>query len=213
MSRPNRNRKLTDETIINIFEDLASGMLQSEVAEKYDLRQAEVSGIKRRTNYKYVDVPLELIEAAKETPHRGERHHNSILSDAEVRLVFALRASGLTCSQIAKQYGVTKSCIDCILSRRRANIPQAILDSLPGKRNLTDDEVVQIFELHAQGKTANEIAKEVGRSAGTVTEVVQRKIYGDVEIPEETLKKSALPLRFRRKLASINLYIAGRDSS
>jgi hypothetical protein len=37
---------------------------------------------------------------------------------------------------------------------------------------LTDDERARILELHAQGMPRNQIARETGRSAGTVTKVV-----------------------------------------
>lgn len=49
----------------------------------------------------------------------GEGHHRAKLSDADVELIFALRAEGLTYDLIAEKMECAKSTVACILKYRR----------------------------------------------------------------------------------------------
>ena len=54
---------------------------------------------------------------------------------------------------------------------------------------LSEDQVKKVFTLRAQGKAHLAIAKSMNTSDVSIGRILARKIYPDVEIPENILKK------------------------
>ena len=104
------------------------------------------------------------------TPHRGETHSNSIITEDTVREIFKLRDEGMLQKDIAAKVGVSN--ISAILSGEQwAHL--GLSRPKVRKRRLNKELKRQILDLFDSGKTQNQIAEALNINQSTVSRVLQ----------------------------------------
>lgn len=127
------------------------------------------------------------------TKINGTKCYNSKLNDNIVLNIFKDRVAGLTQEKIAAKYEVAQSTVKDILLRRdwkHVLIDQSLVETAQaqGGRRLSDDQVIEIFKLRFQKMRYCDLIKIFPCSEIVIRNVLKRKIYVDVKIPEEFLE-------------------------
>lgn len=126
------------------------------------------------------------------TKLNGTKCHSSKLTNEKILNIFENRDSGMTQESIASKYGVSQSSIRDILLRRdwkHVEIDQHLINSAQAKgRRLSNEQVVEIFKLRSQKTRYCDLIKIFPCSESVIRNILKRKIYVDVNIPEEFLR-------------------------
>jgi transcriptional regulator with XRE-family HTH domain len=100
------------------------------------------------------------------------------LDEAQVKKIKQRLARGDKASQVAKDFGVTKTTISSIAhghSWSHVEVEGDLIGDTSGERHwnsrLTQKKVRKIRELLAKGKTLSDVAQRFGVSAGTISDI------------------------------------------
>lgn len=106
--------KITAADVLEMRRLRIAGVPRKELAARFGVNETNVTRAVLGTNWAELAPPdRERVKAAGYA--RGERHHLSKLSDADVAVVFEMSKAGLTATRIAKLFGVCKSTVYNIL--------------------------------------------------------------------------------------------------
>jgi predicted DNA-binding protein (UPF0251 family) len=109
-------------------------------------------------------------------------HGHAILTEADVKEVWRLYDEGLTLTDIAKQFGVIRQTVSAIvngLTWKHVSADQPVSKRMI--RKFTDDEIREIRRLYAISEVSQmELAVRYGVSKGTISGIVNRKVYKKV---------------------------------
>lgn len=118
---------LSKEQVYEIYELAAAGILNVAIAKKFNVKPSAIDYIFQRKNWKHLDIPSELVEAAnKNRTHRQK----STIKKEDIVPIFQKRKDGTPVSKIAKDYGANDATIYAILNRknwRHVQIPEEFL--------------------------------------------------------------------------------------
>lgn len=107
--------RLTVEQVEGILRDRAAGLRLEDIAKKVNVTTTQVSRICRRVYWRHVSVPdgVRIRENLK-----GANNPASKLTDAMVRIIREEYASGTTGAELARRFGITKTCVGNLLRHR-----------------------------------------------------------------------------------------------
>lgn len=118
---------LSKEQIFEIYELAATGMLNVAIAKKFNVQPSAINLIFKRKNWKHLDIPPELMEAAnKNRTHRQK----STIKKEDIIPIFQKRKNGMLTTEIAKDYNANAATICAILNRKNwvhVQIPEELL--------------------------------------------------------------------------------------
>lgn len=152
--------------------DSQAAQAEKELKEILDLARegktaSEISAISGYNRNRIVQVVRRFAEyGAKLTPEpkrkkkRIDKRTSTMWTDELVNKLIELHKAGLTFAQIAEEMGVSKSAVS---SKVRSLIEAEILESRMQEIMWTKEEIDQLFNLRAHGKTWGEISDKIGR--------------------------------------------------
>lgn len=157
------------------------------------------------------------IEKNRINPAKGNNHWKSKLKENDIIHIFLLNAQKVPYSDIAKRFSVSDACISDIISRntwKHVSVPLHLLgipktlkpiqrkvkppkkepkwrkgENHPGSK-LTDKNILEIFQLKANGALCKEIAEQYGIHPIHVSRILGRVYRKDVVIPSAILEKA-----------------------
>lgn len=117
---------------------------------------------------------------------KGENHTQSFLTEADVIRIFELNQDGLTCRDIGKLLDIAEWSVSLILRGKRwGHVETPFRDKVKDNTYFTDEEVVGIFRRYKELGSMRKLAAELGRDSGNVYNILSRKYYSHVVLPEE----------------------------
>lgn len=118
--------------------------------------------------------------------NKGEEHTQSLLKNEDIVRIFQLNQDGLTCRAIGKLLLVSEYNVSLILRNKRwAHVETPFRDRVKDNTHYTDAEVVQIFRRYKELRSMRKLADELGKDSGNVHNILSRKYYSDVELPDD----------------------------
>lgn len=134
------------------------------------------------------------------TKINGTKHYKHKLSDSIILDIFKDRASGMTQNSIAKRYKTNQSTVKDIILRRKwkhVKIDQDLIEKAQFKtRRLSNEQVIHIFKLRYEGYRYCQLIKTFPCSESVIRNILARKTYQDVDIPQEYLSKQSGNCKF-----------------
>lgn len=118
---------LSEKQVFEVYEMAALGMFNTQIASQFGVNPTAIDAIFRRKNWKFLEIPQELIDAANK--NRKCRQKSTIKKE-DIIPIFKKRKDGILPSQIAKIYNANPATIYAILNRknwRHVNVPQELL--------------------------------------------------------------------------------------
>lgn len=110
----NPSAKLTNREVFEIRKLRSEGMRLKDLAKRFEMSLASISGIVVGKNWSHLPGPLTVVGQA-----RGERHGNSKLSAEEVREIRRLRQKErMSLQDLAEKFGVSRPTISEIANRK-----------------------------------------------------------------------------------------------
>lgn len=107
--------KITSADVIEVFRLSKDGTPQWKIAERFGLTQAAVHLILSRRNWAHVEIPPDLLGHGGKP---GGSRNTSQFKPEDVVEIFRMSSTGMTLQTIGDKYGVCKSTIGRILSRK-----------------------------------------------------------------------------------------------
>jgi hypothetical protein len=122
------------------------------------------------------------------TDHRGSKHPHAILNEGQVIRILDLLVEGYSCNELAKQFGVKGSTIDCILKGknwRHVPRPMGFSDrkfrgqagTMNHNAKFTEAEVLDIRRRRESGETCKSIGDRYGVWKGTISRIARGVAY------------------------------------
>ncbi len=108
--------KISDEQVKEIWRLGVAGMRGADIARRFGVSIAHVSGILHKTKRREITCSL---TGAPITSQLGERCHSAILTEEKVRAIFSRVRKGESQRLIAKEFGVSPNTISGIMQRRK----------------------------------------------------------------------------------------------
>lgn len=214
LARQNKGDKFTNEDILDMFNMWNSGSTIDEIKQKYNFRvSTKVIQILRRERYKRVDVPQEIIDKANSRPITDKTFAPT---QETINEIFHLKIDKrLTDQEIADKFGVKAKVIYRILNRLsykkfpvyeslviRAKEVRQEMNKAPEYEKIeyssnhipdenTEQVVLGVFEDTAAGMTRKAVAVKYRKSPQWVTDVLKRRTYPNVTIPQDLVKRAS----------------------
>ncbi len=105
----------------------------------------------------------------------GEHHSQAVLTEEQVRKVFALNKQGMPQKDIAKAIGTCKTNITLILSGQRwSHLGLKVETKRKKTPHLKDGQIHDVIRLHKEGKSQKAIAEYFGINQSTVSRIVRK---------------------------------------
>lgn len=214
LARQNKGDKCSNEDILDMFNMWNSGSTIKEIKEKYNFRMSsKVIEILRRERYKRVDIPQEVIDKANSRPITDKAFAPT---QETINEIFHLKIDKkLTDQEIADKFGVKAKVIYRILNRLsykkfpvyeslviRAKEVREEMNKAPEYESIeyssthipdedTEQVVLGVFEDTAAGMTRKAVAVKYRKSPQWVTDVLKRRTYPNVTVPENLVKRAS----------------------
>jgi len=118
---------LSERQVYEAYELAGKGVLNIKIAEHFGVQPSAIDAIFRRRNWKHLNIPQELIDAANN--NRSHRQKSTIKKE-DIIPIFQKKKDGVPPSQIAKNYNANPATIYAILNRknwRHVDVPQELL--------------------------------------------------------------------------------------
>lgn len=118
---------LSRQQVFEVYEMAAKGMFNTQIASKFGVNPTAIDAIFRRRNWKFLQIPQELIDAANKNRKRRQK---STIKKEDIIPIFQKRKDGILPRQIAKIYNANPATIYAILNRtnwRHVNIPPELI--------------------------------------------------------------------------------------
>lgn len=214
LARQNKGDKFTNEDILDMFNMWNSGSTINEIKEKYNFRvSSKVIEVLRRERYKRVDIPQEVIDKANSRPITDKAFAPT---QETINEIFRLKIDKhLTDQEIADKFGVKAKVIYRILNRLsykkfpvceslviQAKEVRKEMNKAPeyepieySSTHIPNEDIEQVvlgvFEDTAAGMTRKAVAVKYQKSPQWVTDVLKRRTYPNLTIPEDLLKRAS----------------------
>lgn len=118
---------LSEEQVFKVYEMAAEGMFNTQIASRFGVNPSAIDAIFRRRNWKFLQIPQELIDAADKNRKRRQK---STIKKEDIIPIFQKRKDGVPPSKIAEIYNANPATIYAILNRknwRHIQIPPELL--------------------------------------------------------------------------------------
>lgn len=118
---------LSEEQVFEVYKMAAEGMFNTQIASLLGVNPTAIDAIFRRKNWKFLQIPQELIDAANK--NRKYRQKSTIRKE-DIIPIFQKKKDGIPTSQIAKIYNASHGTIYLILTRKtwqHVDVPQELL--------------------------------------------------------------------------------------
>jgi len=118
---------LSEEQVFKAYEMAAEGMFNTQIAFQFGVNPTAIDAIFRRRNWKFLQIPQELVDAADKNRKRRQK---STIKREDILTIFQKKKNGMPPSQIAEIYNANPATIYAILNRinwRHVDIPRELL--------------------------------------------------------------------------------------
>ncbi|MEQ9027539.1 MAG: helix-turn-helix domain-containing protein [Aggregatilineales bacterium] len=155
--------KLSDEDIRGIIRMCAEGVKYETVASHFDVSIAHVSGIRRGSTLR----SMEILEEMMLTPQSRRHRHPASIRKACLRM----RREGVTYKEISERLGVPVGTLNKWI--KKAGLANAHPDTAERRR---------IVRMYRSGMTYQQIADEIGRSVQPVKDAMKAFYLGVLDV-------------------------------
>lgn len=166
---------LSREDVVEICELLNNNLTQQEIADRFCVSRTTIHSIRRGRTWSYVS---EGILKERNSPCR------KILTEENVFEICEFLNNGLTQQEIADRFGVSRGLIyDILHGKSWRHVSKKILKertTIPCRKTLTEEKVVEICFLLNDGFTIAEISERFGVSAGAISNIRRGESWKDV---------------------------------
>ncbi len=176
--------KLKDEDILNIFILNKEGLGHRKIAKIYNISRVAIKIVLQRKSWRHIEIPEMYLNHINTT---------CTIKNENIIEIFKLYKNDIKISDISKKYKVNRVTIESILNRitwKNVIIPEELIN-YKQKRNqfniMNKDKVIKAFELKKEGYSFVEISEYFGVHPGTISDLIKRRSWKNVEIPEELL--------------------------
>lgn len=117
---------LTEEQVFEVYKMAAAGIFNVQIAGQFGVNPSAIDAIFQRRNWKFLQIPQELIDAANKNRKRRQK---STIKKEDIIPIFQKKKEGMLPSKIAEIYNANPATIYAILNRknwRHVHIPQEL---------------------------------------------------------------------------------------
>lgn len=112
----NHNSKLTDEQVLQAYEDYSKGESSNSIGERLGVFGTTIHAIVSAKTHRYLGLPNISRELADPPPQLGESNYGAKMTEAKVREAYRRVVAGEKCADVANDYGVKSAAISNILT-------------------------------------------------------------------------------------------------
>ena len=219
LAKQNKGDRFSNEDILDMFEMWNSGSTIKEIKEKYNFgSSSNVAQILRREGYSRVEIPQQVIDKAHSRPITDKCF---LPTQETIDEIFRLRIEEhLSNNKIGEIFGIPARNVYKILARitfkkfkvspekislakeaskiANGKIPEEIIYEYSDRHIDSSDieeVVLGVFTDTAAGLSRKKVGQKYRKSPQWVTDVLKRRTYPNVEIPEELLEKATQRLK------------------
>jgi len=185
---PRKSGRVTEEFVHGVFNRKMSGQDSKDIAKDLGYSRRYIDEILLRRRGIYIDITPEMQQYVEDRKSR-------FLSLDDIHEVLYRALSGQSRKVIADRMGVSLASINNLLTGGfyQDTFDKKAWDQYKKYRKTLDKTpiVLEIFQRTANGESKKQIAEQMDISRTTVTDILNRKVLLDVEVPEDLIKRAA----------------------
>lgn len=170
---------LQEEDIPLIFQYYREGWTIYDIADELEVGYGSVWGVLTGKSWSHVECDRTWPERLPD--NKGSRHGHATLGEDDVRRIVRMAGDGATRAAIAREFDVTTSVIGGILTGKTwTHVTKGLQISEPAKGPVLrfgKSEISRIFLMTAEGKSRSEIARDLGCSSDSITDILTGRYY------------------------------------
>lgn len=187
--RGNRRFQFDEMQIQDIIRRLLSGESNANIAEKYGVPYQEIHGIRTYQTYKKWTNGIVFPQVHK----GGENCGSTNLTNDDALKIIQLYNSGLSYSQISKKLNIDNSIISNIIRGQHwKDLSDQVKREPPGSSKgennrhakLTEDDVINILQLHKRGIPVRKIAEQYPIAECTIYNIIKGNTWKHINRDE-----------------------------